>query len=75
MTRPDTPGFRSSLGRFADQMRDPDPANGRAACREIRERSNGELVVFNTKTLPWPQAMRVNQLADEIYGKRRENAR
>ncbi|MGV1682934.1 hypothetical protein [Sphingopyxis sp. NJF-3] len=71
MTRPSGYPTSTPIGKFADQMRDPDPANGRAACREIRERSNGELVVFNTKTLPWPQATRVNQLADEIYGPRK----
>lgn len=68
MTRPDTPGFRSSLGRFADQMRDPDPANGRAAAREMRQRSGGKFVFFNTENLTWPEEARVNQLADEIYG-------
>lgn len=69
MTRP--AGYRSPLGKFADQMRDPDPANGRAAAREMRERSGGKWVFFNTDHLSWPEEARVNQLADEIYGKRK----
>jgi hypothetical protein len=71
MTRPDTPGFRSSLGRFADQMRDPLPENGRAAARELWERSEGKLAFFNTDHLSWPEATRVKQLVEEIYGKRK----
>jgi len=69
MTRPSGyPTSAAGIGKFADQMRDPDPANGRSAAREMRERSGGKLVVFYTDHLSWPMATRVNQLADEIYG-------
>lgn len=68
MTRPTGYPTSTSIGKFADQMRDPDPANGRSAAREMRERSGGKLVVFYTAHLTWPEEARVNQLADEIYG-------
>ncbi|WP_260581163.1 hypothetical protein [Sphingopyxis sp. PET50] len=72
MTRPNGYPTSTSIGKFADQMRDPDPANGRKAAREMRERSGGKWVFFNTENLTWPEEARVNQLADEIYGPLKE---
>jgi hypothetical protein len=65
-------GFRKSspgIGQYAALMRDPDPAKGRAAAQAMREQSGGKWVFFNTDNLSWPEEARVNQLADEIYGR------
>lgn len=67
--KPDGYPKSSSIGKFADQMRDPDPANGRAAAQELRQKTGGKFVVFYTEHLSWPEEARVNQLADEIYGR------
>lgn len=66
-------GFRSPLGAYAPQMREADPTLGRQACKEVWHAH--ALAVFNPKHLTPIEEIRVRQLADEIYGKRREDAR
>lgn len=61
-------GFKSPLGKFADQMRDPDPANGRNASRELWWRSGKKIAMFNLDHLTWPQRTQVKMLFEQIFG-------
>lgn len=63
-------GIQSQLGKYAPQMREADPSIGRQACREVWHAH--ALAVFNPKHLSPIEEIRVRQLADEIYGKRKE---
>lgn len=73
MSRNDRPsGFQSPLAKYAPQMREADPTLGRQACREVWHAH--ELAVFNPKHLTPIEEIRVKQLANEIYGKRREES-
>lgn len=64
-------GFRSPLGAYAPQMRESDPSQGREACRLAWQ--NHGLAVFNPKHFGWLTESRITQLANELYGKRRED--
>ena len=64
-------GISSQLAKYAPQMREADPTLGRQACKEVWHAH--ELAVFNPKHLSPIEEIRVRQLADEIYGKRRED--
>lgn len=73
MSRNDRPsGFRSPLAAYAPQMRESDPSLGREACR--RAWQDLGLIVFNPDHFGWASAARMKQLAEEHYGKRREDA-
>lgn len=63
-------GLRSTLGSYAPQMREADPALGREACRQAW--LNHGLIVFNPAHFGWASAVRMKQMAEEHYGKRRE---
>lgn len=65
-------GFRSSLGAHAPAMREADPTLGREACKQVWQ-AHG-LIVFNPAHFGWASAARMKQLAEEHYGKRREDA-
>lgn len=64
-------GIQSQLGKYAPQMREADPALGREACRAVWQ-AHG-LIVFNPAHFGWASAARMKQLAEEHYGKRRED--
>lgn len=64
-------GFRSPLGAYAPQMREADPSQGREACRLAWQ--NHGLIVFNPAHFGWASAARMKQMAEEHYGKRRED--
>lgn len=64
-------GFRSPLAPYAAAMREADPANGRSAgARAWHELG---LLVANPDHFGWSGATRIKQLAEELYGKRRED--
>lgn len=65
-------GFRSPLATYAPAMREADPTLGREACRQVWQ-AHG-LIVFNPAHFGWASAERMKQLAEELYGKRREEA-
>lgn len=65
-------GFRSPLATYAPAMREADPTLGREACRQVWQ-AHG-LIVFNPAHFGWASAERMKQLAEEHYGKRREEA-
>lgn len=72
MSRNDRPsGYRSPLAAYAPQMRESDPTLGRAACRDAW--LNHGLIVFNPAHFGWASAARMKQLAEEHYGKRRND--
>jgi len=68
MSRHRPSGFRSSLGSYADQMREPDPSNGRNASREMWWRSGKKIAVFNMDHLTWPEQTQVKMLFEQIFG-------
>lgn len=72
MSRDKPQGFRSPLATYAPAMREADPTLGRAACREVWQ-AHG-LIVFNPAHFGWASAARMKQLAEEHYGKRREES-
>lgn len=62
-------GFdRTSLTRLADAMKDPDPANGRDASREMWWRSGRKYAFFNLDHLSWPEQTQVKMLFEQIFG-------
>lgn len=65
-------GFRSPLAPYAAGMRESDPANGRSAgARAWHELG---LLIANPAHFSWSGATQIKQLAEELYGKRREEA-
>lgn len=65
-------GYRSPLATYAPAMREADPTLGREACKQVWH-AHG-LIVFNPAHFGWASAARMKQLAEEHYGKRREEA-
>lgn len=67
-------GFRSSLARHAPSMRDPDPANAKAAaCKAWREQ--GMLLInlewlTNEAGFTYGDRMLVEAIGDKLHGKR-----
>lgn len=70
MTRDTPPGFRSSLGAYAPNFREADPANGRSAGAKAWHELG--LLVANPDHFSWSGATQIKQLAEELYGKRKE---
>lgn len=67
-------GFRSPLGTYAPQMREADPALGRAAGAKAWHEL-GLLVVNPDHVRDLGTALRVQAFAEELYGKRNEGAK
>jgi len=62
-------GMRSSLGRHAASMRDPDPANARKAARDAYDASGGEVVLINKAWLgTWMDRKQLDLLAEKALG-------
>jgi hypothetical protein len=63
---------RTSLTTYAPSFREADPANGRSAgARAWHELG---LLIANPAHFSWSGATQIKQLAEELYGKRREEA-
>ncbi|WP_156313501.1 hypothetical protein [Erythrobacter sp. SG61-1L] len=61
--------IRSSLGRFAGSMRDPDPANALRKAKEAYDASDGEIVLINRAWLSnWTDQKQLDLLAVKAYG-------
>lgn len=61
--------IRSSLGRFAGSMRDPDPANALRRAKQAYDESNGEIVLINRAWLSnWTDQKQLDLLAAKAYG-------
>lgn len=68
----DARGFRSSIAAIAPLCRDSDPAIGRSACARIWHEAG--LLVANPEHFSWSGQTRIEQLGDELYGKRGRQA-
>lgn len=62
--------MRSPLAKFTHLMQDPNPDGAREFCRKLWL-DHGILVVMPAK-VGWVEAVRAKQMAEELYGKRRE---
>lgn len=63
-------GLQSSLGAYAPSFREADPANGRSA-GAFAWREMG-LLVAKPEHFGWVEETQIKQLAEQLYGKRRE---
>lgn len=68
MTRPT--GYRSSLAPYAANFREADPSLGRSAGAKAWHELG--LLVANPDHFSWSGATQIKQLAEELYGKRKE---
>lgn len=68
MIRPS--GYRSTLTPYAANFREADPANGRSAGAKAWHELG--LLVANPDHFSWSGATQIKQLAEELYGKRKE---
>ncbi len=65
--------FRSSLGSLAPMLREPDPNNGREAGKRLWREMG--LLVANPAHFGWANEARIKQLAEELYGERKDDNR
>lgn len=71
MTRPT--GYRSPLAPYAANFREADPANDRSAGAKAWHELG--MLVANPDHFSWSGATQIKQLAEELYGKRKDGDR
>lgn len=61
--------FRSSLGRYAGSMREPDPARALDEAKKTYMASGGKIVLINADWLEaWTDRKQLDLLAEKAFG-------